>query len=110
MKKYAITAVSLFLATTAVPSQSNAGHKGWYVIMGSFDYQDTDSAERRARQVNNNCGLDARWDDAIYVQGLNPNVVFVYIGPYHEKSRALAIRRVARACVSDAYVKYGRPD
>ena len=110
MKKLAALTFAIATATTAFVAPAQAEHKGWYVIMGSFDYRATSAAQRRSNEVQDECGLDARWDDAIYFSGLNPNVVFVYMGPYHAKSRARAVLREAKQCVSDAYMKFGRPN
>ena len=90
-------------------SDAFASHRGWYVIMGSFHYQDTNAAERRARDIANRCGLDVYWQDAIEIYGMNPDVLFVYQGPYHQKSQAQAILREARTCVRDSYIKKGQP-
>lgn len=107
--KLFVAAASALMTIAYATGGASAAHGGWYVIMGSFDFQDTVSAERRAREVYDGCGLDAIWEDAINIEGMNPNVLFVYLGPYHQKSQATAILQEARTCVDDAYIKEGAP-
>jgi hypothetical protein len=100
-------AAAVSLAALAAPA--GAAHKGWYVIMGSFHHTATGAAQEQVSKIYSGCGLDARWDDAIYFDNMNPDVVFVYLGPYHKKSQANAIKKEAKDCVWDTYIKWGRP-
>ena len=51
MKKLAALTFAIATATTAFVAPAQAGHKGWYVIMGSFDYRATSAAQRRSNEV-----------------------------------------------------------
>jgi hypothetical protein len=93
-----------------VPSAQAASGWYWYVILGSFDYRDRSSTESRWDYVTDQCGLDADWEDAINVEGMNPNVLFVYEGPFDRKAVAYSYLREARRCIPDAFIKKGHPN
>jgi hypothetical protein len=109
MKKILGCACAAAVAAVAFVAPAVASHEGWYVIMGSFNYTATDAAQNLVGTISRDCHLDARWDDAIYFENMNPNVVFVYLGPYHKKAQANAIKSEAKECVWDTYIKWGRP-
>jgi hypothetical protein len=100
---------AVLASVSPVTSVQAANGWYWYVILGSFPYWDRASTERQWSYVTHSCGLEAAWEDAINVEGLNSNVLFVYEGPFTSKARAYAYLREAQGCVADAFIKRGRP-
>lgn len=103
--KYCMGAI--LAASMIIPSAAHAQQRFWYVIMGSFHYSQMDAARRLARQIRGDCGIDAFYEDAINVEGLNPDIAFVYTGPYRSRSHAETVLVEARYCVGDSYIKSG---
>jgi hypothetical protein len=90
-----------------VPVAQAASGWLWYVVLGSFPVGGDASAQKRWQYVTEQCGLDAFWQPAGQVPGMNPNALFVYEGPFQQKSAASARLHAAKNCVPDAYIKQG---
>ena len=100
---------ALFGSACQVPVAGAANRSSWYVILGSFPIGEDASAQKHWDYVTGQCGLDAFWQPAGEVEGLNPKVLFVYLGPFEKKSTASTHLPAARNCVPDAYMKQGVP-
>ena len=96
-------------SASQIPLVRAADGWSWYVILGSFPNGGDANAQKHWDYVTRQCGLDAFWQPAGEVEGLNPEVLFVYEGPFEQKSTASAHLAAARNCVPDAYIKQGVP-
>jgi curved DNA-binding protein CbpA len=90
-------------------AQSGSG-AGWWVILGSFNVDEGDSAAgvRRATGAARRCGMDAFNDLSLKFRGFAPGYMVVVIGPFADKVDAARSRQQVNGCVSGTYVKYAQ--
>lgn len=85
---------------------------GWWVVLGSFpNYDFSVSREEdveiaRARAAR--CGIDPFNDFSNKFLGFAPGYDVVAVGAFADPKTARAVLRRVRACIPDAYVKFGR--
>jgi len=96
-------------------SQSRIG-AGWWVIVGSFNVGEADSATttligsdvRRVSGAAHRCGMGAFNDFSSKFRGFAPGYMVVVIGPFADKADAARSQQQLKGCVSGTYVKYAQ--
>jgi curved DNA-binding protein CbpA len=95
-------------------AQSGSG-AGWWVILGSFNAGEADSATaliassvRRASDAAQRCGLGAFNDFSSKFRGFAPGYMVVVVGPFADKADAARSQQQVNGCVSGTYVKYAQ--
>jgi len=94
--------------------QSSSG-AGWWIILGSFDVNETDSATtlisagvRRASGAARRCGLGTFNDFSEKFRGFAPGYMVVVIGPFADKAEAARSQQRVNGCIARTYVKYAQ--
>ena len=98
------------------PTKSQGGSgAGWWVILGSFNVGEADSATtliassvRRASGAAHRCGMGAFNDFSSKFRGFAPGYMVVVIGPFADKADAARSQQQVNGCVSGTYVKYAQ--
>jgi len=90
-------------------AESRSG-SGWWVILGSFNVDEGDSASgvKRATGAARRCGMDAFNDLSLKFRGFAPGYMVVVIGPFTDQVVAAKTRQQVNGCVSGTYVKYAQ--
>jgi hypothetical protein len=103
-------------------SEPQAGAKGrsgseagWWIILGSFDVTETDSATtlisagvRRASGAAQRCGMGTFNDFSAKFRGFAPGYMVVVIGPFADKAEAARSQQRVNGCIARTYVKYAQ--
>lgn len=63
------------------------------------------SIQRVKRSIDAKCGVRARVTQTSALEGINQNLMIVFLGEYPSRQRAMRVRDAARQCVPDAYIK-----
>jgi cell division septation protein DedD len=103
----------------SVPQAANKAKSGsgagWWVILGSFNVGEADSATtliassvRRAGGAAQRCGLGAFNDFSSKFSGFAPGYMVVVVGPFADKVDAARSQQQVKGCVSGTYVKYAQ--
>jgi cell division septation protein DedD len=98
------------------PNKAQIGSlAGWWVILGSFNIGEADSATtligsdvRRASGAAHRCGMGASNDFSSKFRGFAPGYMVVVIGPFADKTEAARSQQQVKGCVSGTYVKYAQ--
>jgi cell division septation protein DedD len=101
-------------AQAPIKAQIGSG-AGWWVILGSFNIGEADSATtligsdvRRASGAAHRCGMGAFNDFSSKFRGFAPGYMVVVIGPFADKAEAARSQQQVKGCVSGTYVKYAQ--
>ena len=93
----------------------NGSGAGWWIILGSFDVGQGESAAtliasgvRRASGAAQRCGISAFNDFSAKFQGFAPGYMVVVIGPFVDRAQAARSQQRVNGCVSGTYVKYAQ--
>jgi curved DNA-binding protein CbpA len=88
---------------------------GWWVILGSINAGEADSAMtqiassvRRASSAAQRCGMGAFNDFSSKFRGFAPGYMVVVIGPFADKVDAARSQQQVNRCVSGTYLKYAQ--
>ena len=98
------------------PNKAQVGSRaGWWVILGSINVGEGDSATtliepsvRRASSAAHRCGMGAFNDFSSKFRGFAPGYMVVVIGPFADKADAAKSQQQVNKCVSRTYVKYAQ--
>jgi curved DNA-binding protein CbpA len=98
------------------PNKAQIGSgAGWWLILGSFNMGEADSATtligsdvRRASGAAHRCGMGAFNDFSSKFRGFAPGYMVVVIGPFADKAEAARSQQQVKGCVSGTYVKYAQ--
>jgi len=88
---------------------------GWWVILGSINLGEADSATtmiasgvRRASSAAHRCGMGAFNDLSSKFRGFAPGYMVVVIGPFADKADAAKSQQQVSRCAAGTYVKYAQ--
>ena len=98
------------------PNKAEGGSgAGWWVILGSINVGEGDSATtliepsvRRASSAAHRCGMGAFNDFSSKFRGFAPGYMVVVIGPFADKADAARSQQQVNRCVARTYVKYAQ--
>ena len=98
------------------PNKAESGSgAGWWVILGSINVGEGDSATtliepsvRRASSAAHRCGMGAFNDFSSKFRGFAPGYMVVVIGPFADKADAARSQQQVNRCVARTYVKYAQ--
>jgi hypothetical protein len=98
------------------PNKAQGGSgAGWWVILGSINVGEADSATtlitssvRRASSAAHRYGMGAFNDFSSKFRGFGPGYMVVVIGPFADKADATRSQQQVNRCVSRTYVKYAQ--
>jgi curved DNA-binding protein CbpA len=98
------------------PNKAEGGSgAGWWVILGSINVGEADSATtliepsvRRASSAAHRCGMGAFNDFSSKFRGFAPGYMVVVIGPFADKADAARSQQQVNRCVTRTYVKYAQ--
>jgi curved DNA-binding protein CbpA len=98
------------------PNKAEGGSgAGWWVILGSINIGEGDSATtliepsvRRASSAAHRCGLGTFNDFSSKFRGFAPGYMVVVIGPFADKVGAARSQQQVNRCVPRTYVKYAQ--
>ena len=98
------------------PNKAEGGSgAGWWVILGSINVGEGDSATtliepsvRRASSAAHRCGMGAFNDFSSKFRGFAPGYMVVVIGPFADKADAARSQQQVSRCVARTYVKYAQ--
>ena len=98
------------------PNKARSGSgAGWWVILGSINVGEADSATalvassvKRASGAAHRCGTVAFNDFSSKFRGFAPGYMVVVIGPFADKADAARSQQQVNGCVSGTYVKYAQ--
>ncbi|WP_036285769.1 hypothetical protein [Methylocystis sp. ATCC 49242] len=104
------------LFSSALIAQALAGGverpEGWWVVLGSFANPDLSAAHdkeiRSLRSRAARCGVDPFNDFSNKFRGFAPRFDVVAVGAYKTRKSAQSVLHRVRACVPEAYIKFGR--
>jgi hypothetical protein len=102
--------VSMLVWLQPAPLQAQSGDDGWWIVLASFDQDspDVDSAVRRIGRRAAACGFDIFNDFSGKFENFRPGYIVAVVGAYSSRRAAQRDLPQVRACVADAFVKYGR--
>ena len=103
-------------SASQAPNKAQGGSgAGWWVILGSINVGEGDSAAtliepsvRRASSAAHRCGMGAFNDFSSKFRGFAPGYMVVVIGPFADKADAARSQQQVNRCVSRTYVKYAQ--
>jgi curved DNA-binding protein CbpA len=98
------------------PNKAEGGSgAGWWVILGSINIREGDSATtliepsvRRASSAAHRCGMGAFNDFSSKFRGFAPGYMVIVIGPFAAKADAARSQQQVNRCVARTYVKYAQ--
>jgi len=84
--------------------------EGWWIVLAARPTDGSSAPSDRAFDDRARaCGLDPFGDFSAKFEGFSPGVVVVvHMVPFPTKAAAAPMLEAARACVPDAYLKWGR--